>query len=87
MFKKMKLPAAVALLVQSVTFFFLFLVLWAKKKSLASTFLAVSAMGGLACGCLIAQMRKEIAETSVEFDDELDLDEAELRADLSADTE
>lgn len=85
MFKKMKLPAAVALFVQSVTFFILFLVLWAKKKSLAGTFLAVSAMGGLACGCLIAEMRKEIAETSVEFDDELDLDEAELRADLSAD--
>ena len=85
MFKKIKLPAAVALFVQSVTFFILFLVLWAKKKSLASTFLAVSAMGGIACGCLLLEMRKEIAETSVEFADDLDIDEAELRADLSAD--
>ena len=83
MFKKLKLPAAVALFVQSVTFFVLFLVLWAKKKSLASTFLAVSAMGGVACGYLVAQMRKEIAATTVEFDDEFDMDEAELKADLS----
>ncbi len=85
MLKKLKLPAAVALFVQSVTFFVLFLVLWAKKKSLASTFLAVSAMGGLACGCLVAQMRKEIAATTVEFDDEFDMDEAELKADLTGD--
>lgn len=85
MLKKLKLPAAVALFVQSVTFFVLFLVLWSKKKSLAGTFLAVSAMGGLACGCLVAEMRKEIAATTVEFDDEFDMDEAELKADLSSD--
>lgn len=82
MFKKVKLPAAIALLVQSVTFFVLFLILWAKKKSLASTFLAVSAMSGAASGFLICQMRKEIAETSVAFDDEFDVDEAEIKADL-----
>ena len=87
MLKKMKLPAAVALFVQSITFFVLFLVLWAKKRSLAGTFLAVSAMGGLACGCLVAEMRKEIAATTVEFDDEFDMDEAELKADLSGDEE
>ena len=87
MLKKMKLPAAVALLVQSVTFLVLFFVLWSKKKSLASTFLAVSALSGAACGCLVAQMRKEIAETTVEFDDEFDMDEAELKADLSSDEE
>ena len=85
MLKKLKLPAAVALFVQSVTLFVLFLVLWSKKKSLAGTFLAVSAMGGLACGCLVAEMRKEIAATTVEFDDEFDMDEAELKADLSSD--
>ena len=84
---KLKLPAAVALFVQSVTFFMLFLVLWAKKRSLAGAFLAVSAMGGLACGCLVAEMRKEIAATTVEFDDEFDMDEAELKADLSGDEE
>lgn len=85
MLKKMKLPAAVALLVQSVTFFLLFLVLWAKKKSLAGAFLAVSALGGVACGCLIAEMRKEIAATTVEFEDDFDMDEAELKAALSGD--
>lgn len=85
MLKKLKLPAAVALFVQSVTFFVLFLVLWAKKRSLAGAFLAVSAMGGLACGCLVAEMRREIAATTVEFDDEFDMDESELKADLSAD--
>ena len=87
MLKKLKLPAAVALFVQSLTFFVLFLVLWAKKRSLAGAFLAVSAMGGVACGCLVAQMRKEIAATTVEFDDEFDMDEAELKADLSGDDE
>ena len=85
MLKKLKLPAAVALFVQAVTFFVLFLVLWAKKRSLAGAFLAVSAMGGLACGCLVAEMRREIAATTVEFDDECDMDESELKADLSAD--
>lgn len=87
MLKKLKLPAAIALLVQSITFLVLFFVLWSKKKSLASTFLAISAVSGVACGCLIVQMRKEIAATTVEFDDEFDLDEAELKADLCADDE
>ena len=87
MLKKVKLPAAIALFVQSITFFVLFIVLWSKKKSLAGAFLAVSAMGGVACGCLVYQMRKEIAQTTVEFDEEFDMDEAELRAELSADDE
>lgn len=82
MFKKSKLPLAVTLLVQSITFFILFCILWGKKKSIASAFLAVSAMSGFASGYLIAEMKKEISETSVEFDDEFDLDEADLRADL-----
>ena len=85
MLKKIKLPAAIALFVNAVTFLLLFIVLWSKKKSLAGAFLAVSAMSGVACGCLVAQMRREIAATTVEFDDEFDMDEAELRADLAAD--
>ena len=88
MFQKVKLPAAIALFVQSITFLVLFFVLWSKKKSLASTFLAVSAMSGAACGCLVYQLRKEIAATTVELDDDdFDVDEAELRAELSADEE
>ena len=88
MLQKVKLPAAIALFVQSITFFVLFIVLWSKKKSLAGAFLAVSAMGGVACGCLVYQLRKEIAATTVELDDEdFDVDEVELRAELSADDE
>ena len=87
MFQKMKLPAAIALFVQSITFFALFFVLWSKKKSLAGAFLAVSAMSGAACGCLVYELRKEIAQTTVELDDGLDIDEADLRADLSSDEE
>ena len=87
MLKKMKLPAAVALFVQSVTFFVLFLVLWAKKKSIAGAFLAVSAAGGVACGCLVSGLRKEIAATTVAFEEDFDMDEAELKADLAGNDE
>ena len=82
MFKKMKLPAAFVLLAQAVLFFVLFITLWGKKKSLSLAFLVVAAESGVALGFLIAAMRKEIAATTVEFDDELELDEAELKADL-----
>jgi len=87
MLKKLKLPAAFLLLAQTVVFFILFLIVWSKKKSLSLAFLLVAAEGGVALGCLIAAMRREIAATAVEFDDELDLDEAEIKADLSADDE
>ena len=87
MLKKLKLPAAFLLLAQTIVFFVLFLIVWSKKKSLSLAFLLVAAEGGVALGCLIAAMRREIAATAVEFDDELDLDEAEIKADLSADDE
>jgi hypothetical protein len=87
MLKKLKLPAAFLLLAQTVVFFILFLLVWSKKKSLSLAFLLVAAEGGVALGCLIAAMRREIAATAVEFDDELDLDEAEIKADLSGDDE
>ena len=85
MLKKSKLVVAVSLLVQSVTFFALFCILWAKKKSLAGAFLAVAAMGGATGAYLVVQMKKEIAETAVEFDDDFEVDELAFHADLDED--
>ena len=82
MLKKSKLVVAVALIVQSLTFFILFCILWGKKKSLAGAVLAVSAMGGVTGAYLIVQMKKEIAETSIEFDDDFEVDELTFRSDL-----
>jgi NADH:ubiquinone oxidoreductase subunit K len=83
MLKKMKLPGAILLLVQTIVFFVLFLVLWGEKKSLSLALLFVAAESGVGLGFLIAAMRKEISATTVEFDDELDMDESEVKADLS----
>ena len=85
MLKKSRLIVAVTLLVQSFTFFALFCILWAKKKSLAGAFLAVAAMGGATGAYLVTQMKKEIAETSVEFDDDFEVDELAFHADLEDD--
>ncbi len=82
MLKKSRLVVAVSLLVQSFTFFALFCMLWAKKKSLAGAFLAVAAMGGATGAYLIVQMKKEIAETSVEFDDDFEVDELAFHAEM-----
>lgn len=85
MLKKSRLVVAVSLLVQSFTFFALFCILWAKKKSLAGAFLAVAAMGGATGAYLIVQMKKEIAETSVEFDDDFEVDELAFHAEMEDD--
>lgn len=87
MLKKSKLVVAVTLLVQSITFFALFCILWAKKKSLAGAFLAVSALGGAGGAYLVMQMKKEIAETSIEFDDDFDVDELAFHDDLDEEIE
>ena len=87
MLKKSRLIVAVSLLVQSVTFFVLFCTLWSKKKSLAGAFLAVAAMGGAAGTYLVLQMKKEIAKTSVEFDDDFDVDELAFETDFDLDDE
>lgn len=87
MLKKSKLVVAVSLLVQSITFFALFCILWAKKKSLAGAFLAISALGGATGAYLVFQMKKEIAATSVEFDDDFEVDELAFHADLDDEEE
>ena len=82
MFKKSKLTFAASLLLQSFSFFVLFCSLWAKKKSLAAAFLAVSAISGATGAVLIAQLKREIADTTVEFDDDFEMDEAALKGSL-----
>lgn len=83
MLKKSRFPVAVTLLVQSLAFFVLFIILCAKKKSIAGAFLAVAAMEGAAGTYLLCQMKKEIADTVVDFGDEdFEVDEAAVKADL-----
>ena len=48
MFKKYRFHVGLTLLVQSASFIILFFMLYRKKKSLANTFLALSAIGGIA---------------------------------------
>jgi hypothetical protein len=61
---------ALALLIQSFTFFIMFIILCVKKKSIAAAFLAVSAMEGAAGTYLLCQMK---SEADAEFDPELAL--------------
>lgn len=59
-FKKSKFYIGLALIAQSVMFVVLFFALWRKKKSLANTFLAIAAAGGMAGVYLVYRNSKEI---------------------------
>ncbi|MBE6687598.1 MAG: hypothetical protein E7591_10295 [Ruminococcaceae bacterium] len=59
MLKKTKLFAGIAFLVQSVSFLTVFIVLWAKKKSISKTFLIIGLLGGVAGTVLTVQAIKE----------------------------
>ncbi|HOJ47448.1 MAG TPA: hypothetical protein PLD48_01080 [Bacillota bacterium] len=75
--KKTKMIIGISLLVQSLTFFILFLIYWNKKRSLAKTFAAFSAAGGVVGAiCLISEMKNKKC-CSVE-EDEIDEDFADL---------
>jgi hypothetical protein len=57
--KKTKMIVGISLMVQSITFFILFLIYWNKKKNLAKTFAAFSAAGGVVGAyCLISEMKR-----------------------------
>ena len=79
---------ALALLIQSFTFFVMFIILCVKKKSIAAAFLAVAAMEGAAGTYLFCQLK---AENDAEFDPELALasdeglgiDDSALSAEMS----
>lgn len=87
--KETRLFVALALLVQSISFFIMFIILCAKKKSIAAAFLAVSAMGGATSGYLLWQLKEETeaefdaAKEALENDDTLEFDEGRIAADLA----
>ena len=79
---------ALALLIQSFTFFIMFIILCIKKKSIAAAFLAVSAMEGAAGTYLLCQLKAENAgefdpELALANDEGLDIDDADLSAEMS----
>ena len=57
--KETRLYVALALLIQSFTFFIMFIILCTRKKSISAAFLAVSAMSGGTAGYLFYQLREE----------------------------
>ena len=62
MFKKYRFHVGLTLLVQSASFIILFFMLYRKKKSLANTFLALSAIGGIAGAYLVLKEAKREVE-------------------------
>ena len=62
MFKKYRYHVGLTLLVQSASFIILFFMLYRKKKSLANTFLALSAIGGIAGAYLVLKEAKNEVE-------------------------
>ena len=62
MLKKYRFHVGLTLLVQSASFVILFFMLYRKKKSLANTFLALSAIGGIAGAYLVLKEAKSEVE-------------------------
>ena len=83
--KKTRLYVGITLIVQAISFVFMFILLCAKKKSISAAFLAVSAMGGGAAAYLFYQLKEEndaidAAQASL---CDAELDEAAVAADLA----
>lgn len=62
MFKKHRFNIGLTLLVQSASFVILFFMLYRKKKNLANTFLALSAIGGITGAYLVLKEAKSEVE-------------------------
>ncbi len=82
-FKETRLYVALALLIQSFTFFIMFIILCTRKKSIAAAFLAVSAMSGGTSGYLLYQLREETragldAAGEALADEDMDFDPSRL---------
>ena len=60
MIKKSKFYIGLALIAQSAMFIAFFFALWRKKKSLAGTFLAIGAAGGIGGAYLVYKNAKEL---------------------------
>jgi len=91
--KKTRLFVGIALVVQAISFVFMFIILCAKKKSIAAAFLAVAAMEGCAGGYLLWQYKQDLIEEEEKFgadflaDDDFDFDDEAIHADLFGDEE
>ncbi|MBQ3230493.1 MAG: hypothetical protein IJO64_03165 [Clostridia bacterium] len=71
--KKLRPILGISLIVQSITFFVLFLINLEKKKNLAKTFAAFSALGGVAgTALLVAEFRERRKLKAAEEEDYYD---------------
>lgn len=90
--KKTRLYIGITLVVQAFAFAIMFIILCAKKKSIAAAFLAVAAMEGAAGGYLLWQYKQDL-EGGDSFgsdflgDDDFDFGEDDFDAELFADEE
>ena len=96
MLKKTKFFVGITLLVQSVTFLTIFVILWAKQKSLWRTFLIIGLAGGVAGTLLTYRAVKEdkqfkammaAVDNLCDYDDEYSDDDFEVMTDDSASEE
>ena len=90
MLKKTRLYVGISLIVQAFSCLFMFLILCTKKKSIASAFLAVAAMNGVAGAYLLYQHKSEIEDEfdpSRYFDDDDDFvfDDTMINSDVYGD--
>jgi hypothetical protein len=92
MARRTRLIVAVGLIVQAVSFFAMFIILCAKKKSISAAFLAVATLEGAAGAYLLWQVKREeedevfgnFMDDDDDFMDDIDLDESMLNADLNS---
>ncbi|MBQ4560788.1 MAG: hypothetical protein IJA55_00475 [Clostridia bacterium] len=93
MLKKTKFFVGITLLVQSVTFLTIFVILWAKQKSLWRTFLIVGLAGGVAGTLLTYKAVKEdkqfkammaAVDNLCDYEDAGEVDDFEIMTDDSA---
>ena len=96
MLKKTKFFVGISLLVQSVTFLTIFVILWAKQKSLWRTFLIIGLAGGVAGTLLTYKAVKEdkqfkammaAVDSLCDYDDEFSDDDFEIMTDDTASEE
>lgn len=92
MLKKTKFFIGISLLAQSFAFLTIFVILWAKKKSLSKTFLLVGLLGGITGTVLTYKTLREDKQFRAMMDavdslcdfDAVDPDEIEVQIDETA---
>ena len=96
MLKKTKFFVGLTLLVQSLTFLTIFVILWAKQKSLWKTFLVIGLAGGVAGTMLTYKAVKEdkqfkammaAVDNLCDYEDDYDDDDFVIMTDDSASEE